>query len=75
MKSGELWALNNVDIHGVLNDHASIARTHIICDFHPTPELLGLIVEGKGDLGEEDPDAYSRLQTASDSSSASPSKP
>ena len=75
MQSGEVWALNNIGIHGVLNEHASIARTHIICDFQPTPELLGLIAAGQSDLGVEDPAAYARLQTASDSSSASPSKP
>ena len=48
---GEVWALNNSATHGVWNAHATEARTHLICDFLPSPELLGLLARAERDLG------------------------
>ncbi len=51
MGAGEVWALNNSNVHGVINDWSQ-PRTHLICDFLPTPQLEALIIEGERDLGE-----------------------
>lgn len=51
MKPGEAWALNNSAPHGVWNAHATEARTHLICDFLPSAELLGLLVQSERNLG------------------------
>jgi len=51
MQPGEVWALNNSATHGVWNAHASEARTHLICDFLPGDELLGLLTRAERDLG------------------------
>jgi len=51
MQPGEVWALNNSSSHGVWNAHATDARTHLICDFLPSPELLGLLGRAERDLG------------------------
>lgn len=66
MRAGEVWALNNSAEHGVRNGHASLARTHLICDFLPTPALLRLVAEGDHGLGRAIPgtEAASRGQPA-----------
>ncbi len=46
MMPGEIWALNNSGQHAVWNRHPYLSRTHLIADFLPTPELLGLIEQG-----------------------------
>jgi hypothetical protein len=51
MRSGEVWVLNNSAEHGVWNRDSSRARTHLICDFLPTPELAALIKAGDRNLG------------------------
>jgi hypothetical protein len=51
MRTSEVWALNNSAMHGVINAHPSLPRTHLICDFLPSPELLSLIEAGDRDLG------------------------
>ena len=63
MKPGEVWALNNIGLRAVLNDHPTDARTHLICDFRPAPELRELISNGQGELGFEDPASLARLQS------------
>jgi hypothetical protein len=51
MQPGEVWALNNSATHGVWNAHATEPRTHLICDFLPSPELLELLARAERDLG------------------------
>jgi hypothetical protein len=51
MQPGEAWALNNSATHGVWNAHATEARTHLICDFLPSAELLALLSRAERDLG------------------------
>jgi hypothetical protein len=55
MRPGEAWALNNCTLHAVWNAHATLARTHLICDFVPTPELLDLLARGERGLGRPVP--------------------
>jgi len=56
MRPGEAWALNNSAVHGVWNDHATQARTHMICDFLSSPALVDLLMRGERDLGVHFPE-------------------
>lgn len=51
MAAGEVWALNNSAPHGVRNAHASLPRTHLICDFLPSPALLALLARADRGAG------------------------
>jgi hypothetical protein len=51
MKPGEIWVLNNSAPHAVWNADPERSRTHMICDFLPTPELLQLLAQGDRTLG------------------------
>jgi hypothetical protein len=51
MAPGEVWVLNNSAPHAVWNAHATLSRTHMICDFLPSEALLRLVASGERDLG------------------------
>ena len=51
MQPGEIWALNNSASHAVWNADPNRSRTHMICDFLPTPALLQLLAQGDRTLG------------------------
>lgn len=51
MKPGEAWVLNNSGPHAVWNADPQRSRTHMICDFLPTPALLQMMAAGQRDLG------------------------
>jgi hypothetical protein len=51
MKPGEIWVLNNSGPHAVWNADPNRSRTHMICDFLPTPPLLQLVARGDRTLG------------------------
>lgn len=53
MKPGEVWVLNNSAPHAVWNAHATQSRTHMICDFLPTLQLLELLAAGERQLGRQ----------------------
>jgi hypothetical protein len=55
MRQGEVWLLNNSTVHAVWNAHATQARTHLICDFLPSPTLLELLARGDRNLGIRHP--------------------
>lgn len=57
MRVGEVWALNNSGTHGVLNQHETLARTHLICDYLPSDNLLSLLARGERNLGVTVPQA------------------
>jgi hypothetical protein len=52
MKPGEAWVLNNSSPHAVWNADPDRSRTHMICDFLPTPALLQLLAAGDRTLGQ-----------------------
>lgn len=52
MKPGEVWSINNLGEHGVVNAHPSLSRTHLIADFLPSEELVALVRQGERDLGQ-----------------------
>jgi len=62
MRPGEVWALNNSTVHAVWNAHESASRTHMICDFLPTPELLNLLQSAERTLGQRQPEVEQHLQ-------------
>nr|WP_298718886.1 aspartyl/asparaginyl beta-hydroxylase domain-containing protein [uncultured Steroidobacter sp.] len=55
MQPGEIWVLNNSAPHAVWNADPDRSRTHMICDFLPTPALLALMASGERHLGRHDP--------------------
>lgn len=55
MQVGEVWVLNNSTTHGVWNEHVRLSRTHLICDFLPSPALLELLARGDRTLGQRMP--------------------
>jgi hypothetical protein len=61
MRPGETWALNNSTLHAVWNADPCRARTHMICDFLPTPRLLGLLAHAERDLGRRVPEVDAHL--------------
>lgn len=61
MQPGEAWALNNSTLHAVWNAHATLARTHMICDFLPGPGLLALLAGAERGLGREVPEVTAHL--------------
>ncbi len=64
MARGEVWALNNVAPHGVWNADPSRSRTHVICDFLPSPGLLDLLARADRSLGTEEPAVFAHLAQA-----------
>jgi len=62
MAEGEVWVLNNSSLHGVWNAHPSRARTHLICDYLPSPSLLAELAQGERGLGEQRPPVDHRLK-------------
>jgi len=61
MACGEIWALNNSALHAVWNADHERPRTHLICDFLPSPPLLELLAAAERNLGRDDPALRERL--------------
>ncbi len=62
MRRGEVWALNNSTAHAVWNAHPTSSRTHLICDFLPSLELLELLANSERDLGEFRPEVNRQVE-------------
>ncbi len=43
LNEGEVWAVNNLAIHGVINEHPTDSRTHIIVDILPDERTEAVI--------------------------------
>lgn len=65
MQAGEVWVLNNSEMHGVWNAHPVRSRTHMICDFLPTEALLALLAAGERNLGTHHVEVEAHLARAS----------
>ncbi len=61
MLPGEVWALNNSAMHAVWNADATLPRTHLICDFLPTPALQELLARSERGLGVVNAEVEQRL--------------
>lgn len=64
MRPGEVWALDNSGIHGVINDDPGLARTHMIVDYLSSPGLLELLAAADRALGIEDAAVTRRFEEA-----------
>jgi hypothetical protein len=60
---GEIWVLNNSADHAAWNSHPSQARTHLICDFLPSAQLLDLLSRGERHLGTRQPEIEHQTRT------------
>ena len=61
MMEGEVWTLNNLAPHAVVNDHPSEARVHLIFDVFPTPEAVAKVDAAGEARGEGDAALFERL--------------
>jgi hypothetical protein len=61
MLPGEVWALNNSAQHAVWNADDTLARTHLICDYLPSPALLDLLERAERGLGVVNTEVERRL--------------
>lgn len=50
MKKGEVWGINNLGRHGVLNDNQE-KRLHLVFDVYINEDMAGLIKDGVAGLG------------------------
>jgi hypothetical protein len=57
---GEVWALDNLEPHGVLNDGTE-ARVNVVADYEPSPALVALLRTGTIGLGRADAAASALL--------------
>ncbi len=63
LQAGEVWLLNNSANHAVWNMHPSRSRTHLICDFLPSPALLDLLARAERHLGFQRADVEEHTRT------------
>ncbi|MEP7244709.1 MAG: aspartyl/asparaginyl beta-hydroxylase domain-containing protein [Gammaproteobacteria bacterium] len=63
MRPGEVWVLNNSAEHAVWNAHATLSRTHMICDFLASPALVALLANGERALGRTMPDVERQVRS------------
>lgn len=61
MAAGEVWTLNNLAPHAVVNDHAGEARVHLIFDVFPSPEAVARVDAAGEAEGMEEPELFARL--------------
>ena len=61
MRAGEVWQMNNFCSHSAINNHAHLARIHLVIDVEPDAELLRLLYEGDANSGFHDKQTYRRL--------------
>jgi hypothetical protein len=56
--------LNNCAVHAVWNEHSSLSRTHMICDFLASPALLGYLERGERTLGRPMPEVERHVSSS-----------
>jgi hypothetical protein len=72
MPAGEVWTVNNLSDHAVINDHPTEYRTHIIVDIHPNAATFELMKRSERVKGWMDHTALERLVVDSRSPDVSP---
>jgi len=72
MPVGEVWTVNNLSDHAVINDHPTEARTHVIFDIYPNEETLELAGGSERVKGWKNREALARLMQTSESPLVSP---
>lgn len=61
MAPGEVWTLNNLAPHAVVNDHPAEERVHLIFDVFPTPAAVAAVDRAPEAQGEDDAALFDRL--------------
>ena len=61
MEEGEVWAVNNLAIHGVINEHPTDTRIHIIVDILPDEKTAAVIKNAERVKGSYDQRLLARL--------------
>ncbi len=61
MREGEVWAINNLAIHGVINEHPTDTRIHIIVDILPDERTEAVIKSAEFIKGNFDQKLLARL--------------
>lgn len=61
MLEGEVWTLNNLAPHAVVNDDPGAARVHLIFDVFPDAEAIARVSAVPEAAGEDDPELFARL--------------
>lgn len=72
LQKGEVWIINNLADHGVINDHPSCERIHLIVDMEPDKESFSQIEKAVRPEGWEDKRGLDRLIASSLSPPESP---
>lgn len=65
MLAGEVWAVNNLVPHAVINDHSSDVRIHLIFDIFPSEAAVQIVSHAAEAPGELDPVLLRRLASRS----------
>ena len=65
MPAGEVWLVNNISDHAVLNENPVLERTHIIVDMHPDDELMRMVENAGNGGGWKDRDLLARIMETS----------
>ena len=61
MAAGEVWTLNNLAPHAVVNDDPAEARTHLIFDVFPSAEAVAKVDAAAEAEGIDEPELFARL--------------
>jgi hypothetical protein len=61
MASGEIWLLNNLAPHAVINDHPDMHRVHLIFDIFPEQRAIDMADSLPEAEGDNDPEMFERL--------------
>lgn len=64
MREGEVWTVNNLLPHAVINDHPAESRIHLIFDVFPDTEGIGGIDRLPESPGHDDAVLFRRLENA-----------
>lgn len=65
MNAGEVWAVNNLVPHAVINDHPEEARIHLIFDVFPDTAAIRMVSNAPEVQGQDDPLLFNRLAARS----------
>ena len=61
MRAGEVWTVNNLAPHAVVNDDPLAARIHLIFDVFPDPVAIARVAAAEEAPGEDDLPLFERL--------------
>ena len=64
MLAGEVWTINNLAPHAVVNDDPHASRIHLIFDVFPATAAIMLVAAAKEAPGEDDAALFERLSGA-----------